>query len=297
MQRFVAIVNGAAGGGRARARAREVLPALRDAGITLDIRETRAPGDATRIAREEYARGERFFLAVGGDGTSYEIVNGVLPQSEKDPITLASLPLGTGNSFLRDFGITSEEKAISALKNGRIHNVDVVRVTHRDGVVHYINLLSIGFSAVVGALTNRRFKPFGAAGYPLAVVTSLMNMGEPVFAHSLDGGAVNSSPSTLLSFSNSKFTGGAMMMAPPANVSDGVLDVIRVAPMGRVELLATFPKIYAGTHLSHPKVSHARAKQVVFSGLGKIDAMIDGEVLELQMERLDVLPGVLQVIA
>jgi diacylglycerol kinase (ATP) len=102
--RFLAVVNPAAGGGRCGKLAWPALEKLRAAGIALEIRETHEPGEGIRIAREEYARGYRNFLAVGGDGTSYEIVNGLFPEAASGGrARLGFLPLGTGNSFLRDF--------------------------------------------------------------------------------------------------------------------------------------------------------------------------------------------------
>ena len=89
---YVVVLNGRAGGGRCAARAREVLPRLRDAGLTLDLRETTEPGHGTRIVREAYAAGARRFLAVGGDGTTYEVVNGLFPEAERaaDSVTRTS---------------------------------------------------------------------------------------------------------------------------------------------------------------------------------------------------------------
>src|SRR5271156_4965684 len=99
---FLAIINPAAGGGRCRDQVGAALERLRNSGLAIETVETNAPGDATRIARQAYARGYRKFIAVGGDGTSYEIVNGLFPRRDFDePVTLAFLPLGTGNSFLR----------------------------------------------------------------------------------------------------------------------------------------------------------------------------------------------------
>ncbi len=107
---FLAIINPVAGGGRCRDRVAAVLERLRNSGLAVETVETSAAGDATRLARQAYARGYRKFIAVGGDGTSYEIVNGLFSDSQaasSDPSaqipTLAFLPLGTGNSFLRDF--------------------------------------------------------------------------------------------------------------------------------------------------------------------------------------------------
>src|SRR5579864_5608374 len=115
-QSFLAIVNPAAGGGRTRKLLAPAIERLRDGGVAVEVIETRVPGEATRIARDAYARGARQFIAVGGDGTSYEIVNGLYPQaSGGERPTLAFLPLGTGNSFLRDFGDRGVEYAIESL--------------------------------------------------------------------------------------------------------------------------------------------------------------------------------------
>jgi diacylglycerol kinase family enzyme len=175
---FLAIINPAAGGGRCRERVGAALDRLRAAGIVLETAETSAMGDATQIAREAYGRGYRKFLAVGGDGTSYEIVNGLFPESgsqesrpqvsrlgsqgvsggAEDQIpTLGFLPLGTGNSFLRDFedgasGKRGLEHAMQALEARRSRPCDVLRLTHKDGAIYYTNLLSVGFTADVAAL-------------------------------------------------------------------------------------------------------------------------------------------------
>lgn len=299
MKNFVAIVNGAAGGGRCKAEAQKALPRLREAGYSFEVRETTRPGGATDIARSKYAEGSRSFLSVGGDGTSYEVINGIFPRDGgTDPVTLGILPLGTGNSFLRDFKITNSEEAMAALIAGKTRAVDVIKATHRDGVLHYINLLSVGFSAIVGSLTNRRFKPFGPAGYAMAVVTSVTRLGHPSFPLTLDGESnIDLRPCTLLSFSNSRYTAGTMMMAPTADPTDGKVDVIRVGALSRIELLSAFPRIYKGTHLTHPKIEHTRAREVSFADATMQDVMVDGEVLELSLRSLHVLPAALQVIA
>ena len=113
---YLAIVNPAAGGGRSRRLLGSALARLQAGGIDVKVTETRSPGEATEIAREAYGRGICNFIAVGGDGTSYEIVNGLYPQAlEGERPTLGFLPLGTGNSFLRDFSHQGVEYAIESL--------------------------------------------------------------------------------------------------------------------------------------------------------------------------------------
>ena len=114
-------------------------------------------------------RGCPEFLAVGGDGTAYEIVNGLFPEARRPGGPLGFLPLGTGNSFLRDFTARGVEHTIEALKNGSRRSCDVIRFVTRRANFTYLNLLSLGFPADVGELTNRRFKRWGELGYILGV--------------------------------------------------------------------------------------------------------------------------------
>ena len=97
------------------------------------------------------------------------------------------------------------------------------------------------------------------------------------------------------SFNNSRFTGGKMMMAPDADTADGLIDFIRVAPLSRLNLLRTFPKIFKGTHVHNPAVTTAKVRSVEFEVDDEIDIMIDGEADRVIPTRLDVLPGALRV--
>jgi diacylglycerol kinase (ATP) len=297
-QPFWTVVNPAAGGGKCGKRIDAVLSSLQRDGLSFDVHYTHAAGDGVSLARQGYEAGFRRFLAVGGDGTSYEVVNGLFPLClGHDRPTLASLPLGTGNSFLRDFQIDSADKAIAALRRATPRPVDVVRCTHADGELYYINLLSTGFSATVGELTNRKFKPFGPAGYILAVVASLANLQHPILPLRADDDALDHRPSTLLSFSNSRFTGGTMQMAPQADTGDGQLDIIRIGKLSPLQLLRAFPKIFQGTHVRLPVVEQRRARVVEFAGDAPADVMVDGEIRRLVLRRLEVLPSALEVIA
>ncbi|MBX3273148.1 MAG: diacylglycerol kinase family lipid kinase [Sandaracinaceae bacterium] len=296
--RWLAVVNPAAGGGRCGKRAASALARLTGGGMPIDVFTTTRAGEGTERVRQEAAQGRRRFLAVGGDGTSYEIVNGLFPRDAGAPTpTLAMLPLGTGNSFLRDFAITDADAALRAILAGETHLCDVVRAEHAGGAIHYINILSLGFSADVGALTNRRFKRLGAAGYVVSVFITAARLAQPSFPIRVDGGATDARACVLLSFSNSRFTGGTMMMAPHADPTDGALDVIRISAMPRLPFVRSFPSIFAGKHVEHPKVEETRARTVELDLTGPVDVMVDGEVLALALTRLEVLPGALEVVA
>jgi diacylglycerol kinase family enzyme len=210
-------------------------------------------------------------------------------------VSLGFLPLGTGNSFLRDFTDSGHQAAAEALMQGKRRPCDVIRLIHAQGEIFYINLLSLGFPADVCALTNRRLKGFGTAGYGIGVVSTVVNLKARAFPLSTNSGIRWDMPTTLISFCNSRFTGGTMMMAPRAIPSDGEVDMVAMGQMGRLELLRTFPQIFAGTHVHHPKAVTARASQVTLEIESDIDAMVDGEVIRCTPRRLEVMPSVFDV--
>ncbi|OFW27775.1 MAG: hypothetical protein A3H27_18875 [Acidobacteria bacterium RIFCSPLOWO2_02_FULL_59_13] len=297
--KFLAVVNPAAGGGRCGKLAGAALADLQKAGVKLEAVQTRSPGQATELARNAYREGWRHFLAVGGDGTSFEIVNGLFPAAERgEPATLAFLPLGTGNSFLRDFTEQGPEYAREALLAGRTRPCDVVRLTHKQGVIYYINLLSIGFAADVASLTNRHFKQWGELGYLVGIIIGLVWLPRRVFPLRADGfPEVDRRRCLFLSFNNSKFTGGKMMIAPQADSADGLVEFVRWGPIGRLGLLRNLRRLYDGSHVTHPLASRQAVRRVDFLLPEPVDVMVDGEVLRLHCETLEVLPAALTVVA
>jgi len=295
---YLAIVNPAAGGGRCGARYPSAIDRLRAGGLDVEAVCTTRPGHAVDLARSAYADGRRHFIAVGGDGTSYEIVNGLFPAAgtnSNDPPTLGFLPLGTGNSFLRDFTTRGAEHSLPSIAEARIQPCDVLRLRHRDGLLHYINLLSIGFVADVNGRRARQFSRWGETGYVFAVVREVAGLKTRPFPLSVEAGPWDREPMVFASFNNSRFTGGKMMMAPEADTADGLIDYIRVAPLSRFQLLRTFPKIFKGTHVLNPAVTSRKVRNVRFEVDDRIDVMVDGEALEVVPVELDVLEGALRV--
>ncbi len=297
-QSYLAIVNPAAGGGRSRKLLAPALERLRAGGVQITVSETSAPGQATKIARDAYRNGVRKFIAVGGDGTSYEIVNGLYPQAlDGGRPTLAFLPLGTGNSFLRDFSHRGVEHGIEALLAGRSRACDVMRLRHRGGVIYYINLLSMGFSADVATLRARRFSDWGELGYVTSIFLTLSRFRRRPFPVRVGNAeAFDDRRCLFLTFSNSKFTGGTMMIAPDAEIDDGLVEYVRWGPIGRLGLIRNLPRLYDGTHVQHPLAERKGVARVEFKLDSPVDVMVDGEVLTLHCEELDVLPGSLNVV-
>jgi len=297
-ENFLAIINPAAGGGRWRKLIGPALDRLRTGGISVDLAETGRTGHASEIAADAYARGYRKFIAVGGDGTSYEIANGLFPLANSaEPPTLGFLPLGTGNSFLRDFSNRGVEHAIEALLNRRTQYCDVMRMQHASGTLYYINLLSVGFAADVAALRARRFSHWGELGYQASIFISLARLRRRPFPLRVDEEPeIDRRPCLFLTFNNSKYTGGTMMIAPKAEVNDGLIEYVRWGPIGRFGLVRNLPGLYDGSHIQHPLAERRSARRIDFSLTGPVDVMVDGEVLSIHPQTLDVLPSALNVV-
>lgn len=295
---FLAIVNPAAGGGRCRKLVGPALERLRAGGVKVEVVETSGPGNATIVARRAYLQERSKFISVGGDGTAFEIVNGLFPEAQsRERPTLAFLPLGTGNSFLRDFSDRGADHSIEALLAGRSRPCDVLRLTHATGTLYYTNLLSMGFSADVATLRARHFGGWGELGYQSSIVLCLARFRRRAFPLRVDGqGEVDRRPCLFLTFSNSKFTGGTMMIAPKAEIDDGLIEYVRWGPISRSGLLRNLPTLYDGTHINHPLAERIAAKRIDFSLDAPADVMIDGEVLTLWCQSLDVLPLAINVV-
>ena len=297
-ERFFAIVNPAAGSGSAGKLAPAALERVRKAGIDLEIAQTTRAGEATALARSAYAKGYRNFLAVGGDGTAYEILNGLFPEAETSGRpTLAFLPLGTGNSFLRDFTEHGVEHTIEALAEHKRRLCDVIRVRHTRGDIYFMNMMNLGFAADAGEIANRRFKRWGQFGYVLGIFARLAQLSHQAFPHRLDEALDWDRRRCLfLAFSNTKFTGGNMLVAPNADPSDGLIEYVRWGPIGRLRLLWNFPRLFSGTHITHSEASRASARRVELDLGEPVNVIVDGEILHLECRSLEILPNALDVV-
>ncbi|HWZ56437.1 MAG TPA: diacylglycerol kinase family protein [Verrucomicrobiae bacterium] len=295
---YFTIVNPAAGGGRCGKLAPPALERLRAAGLSLEVRETRRPGEATVLAHAAYADGFRKFIAVGGDGTGFEIINGFFPEAvTQGRPSLGFLPLGTGNSFLRDFvgnGTDLAEFGGRAILDHRSRPCDVIRLDHSGGSVFFINTLNMGFAADVATLTNRRLKFLGEPGYVVGVLACLARLRRRPFPLRADG-VRDDRRCLFVAFSNSKYTGGKMMIAPHAAINSGTIEYVHWGPIGRLGLMQNLPKLFTGEHIRHPMASRRTAARIDFELKNPVDVVVDGEVLTLEAESLEVLPAALDV--
>jgi diacylglycerol kinase (ATP) len=297
MNQFFAIVNPVAGGGRSVKLSAPALARLGASGLKIDVVESKGPGSAQQLANQAYSQGYRQFLAVGGDGTAHEILNGIfVGRKSVERVSLGFLPFGTGNSFLLDFSQNGAEASLQALLTGQKRRVDLIRLIHSEGELYSLNLLSVGFTADVAVLTNRMFKSLGPIGYLLGVVVGVLKLSRRSFCLKCDDDRDwDNRRALFLSFNNSKYTGGTMLIAPNADATDGLIEFVRWGPISRIGLLRMLPRLYDGTHIEHPLATRRAVRRVEFNLSTPVDIMIDGEVATLRCRTIEIVPSAVEI--
>lgn len=267
---WTVIVNPAAG----RGRTRKLLPAIEAAAAAAGAKvavslNADAPGP---LAREAAAIGHDL-IACGGDGV-VATVAGVAADTGR---RLAIVPTGAGNDFARGLGYDSKHPldAFDALEHGRDRVIDLGRVNGR----WYTCVTASGFDAEANRWANTVHRLSGTALYVAAVLRTLAVYQPHPFRLTVDGD-VHEMRAWLVAVGNGPAYGGGMNIAPAASLDDGLLDVTVVAEMTRLQMLVNFPKVFNGTHISHPKVHTFRATRVELESLDPsvpMDVYADGE--------------------
>ncbi len=238
---------------------------------------------------------------LGGDGTLFEVIN-ICLDTAAFHTPLAVIPGGTGNSFSRDFSGHKLEDFLNKITTGAPQPVDVARCQfdhqphlgrrwHKNEF-YFINVLGAGFVAEV----NHRsfgFKKLGMFGYAVSVLATLSKLRPYQMRLELDGQIIET-PNTFVTICNSRVTGGNMLIAPEASIRDGWLDVVVANAISRWELIKTFPKVFSGTHTSHPEVEIFRAQHIRLETDPPSLLTPDGETLGATPITVEVLPGKLQ---
>ena len=270
------IVNPAAGGGRAA----RLVPWLRE---RLDHRSearfevTRAPGDAERLAASATDAGHDRVVAIGGDGTVQEVINGLLDGN--GPSSLGVVPLGSGNDLARSLGLPTEAaEAWRVAVGSHARPLDVARARNGDGAGRWFaSAGGIGFDAqVAAAMTGRGRWQLGRVGYLLTTLSELRRFSNRRVELVVDGVA-SAHDVLLVAIANGAFYGGGMRIAPSARPDDGILDVCVVGDISRMTALRQLPNLYRGTHVDHPQVTLLSGRSIEVSGERGTRIHLDGE--------------------
>ncbi|WP_366923454.1 diacylglycerol kinase family lipid kinase [Metallumcola ferriviriculae] len=265
------IVNFHAGRHKTKQLWHQVREDLRKTGWYLVEHETRYPGHATVLAQEAVKQGAKRLIAVGGDGTLNEAVNGLAGSR----VALGVIPTGTGNDFARSVGISADPlQAIVQMYTGKEQRIDLGWVGER----YFLNACGIGFDAQVANLINEGFKKItGKTAYLLAAVKVFLSFRPQPVLIEVDGKIIEKKI-VLVAVTNGRYYGGGIKISPRAEVDDGLLDICIVEDLSRPQFVKNFPSIYSGEHVKHPKVSLLQGRRIVVKGNEVLKAHIDGEI-------------------
>ena len=267
--------------------------ALEENSIRFDLLQTQYHGHAAERVKRISMREYDAIVSLGGDGTNYQVLNAVLKyHGDSDLPPLGILPGGRGNSFAKDLKIGSLRDGIKALGRQTTRQVDVCRFSQKEADHYFVNLMGLGFVTDV-AKTAARLKWTAGFSYVIGVFYRLMGLAFHQMVLEIDGEVI-SGPNCFIEICNSKYTGGNMFMAPEAKIDDGMFDAVVVSPLSRRSLIATFPKIFKGTHGENPAVRFIRGKSASIYTEPPKTLLPDGEIFGTTPTEITVLPGLVK---
>jgi diacylglycerol kinase (ATP) len=288
----VVVANPTAGRGRAGAQIGRVVSQLNDLGVDHHVRVAESAGDLEHLARRAAEDGAGIVAVLGGDGSVGAAVNGLVGTSA----ALAVLPAGTGDDFAKAIGPGTLGAAVRLLAAPDIRQVDVIRVTAGAQERYYANIAGAGFDSEVNETANAMsFKLGGTGTYVAAVLTTLRKFAPAHYEIDVDGEPITTD-AMLVVVGNSRSYGGGMRVLPAARIDDGLLDVCIVHALSTTAFLRAFPRVFRGTHVSHPKVSMLRGTRVSVGANRRIQVYADGERIGPLPAIFEVVPGALRLV-
>lgn len=309
MQRVKVILNPYSGrGSGARARP-QICAALEQAGVTFDLAETVSMGHGVTLARDAHSEGYGTVVAVGGDGTISEVMNGLAQATPPGEIVgkLGVIPLGTGNDFADMVGCERTiERAARVIAAGRTRHIDLGHARIHDGTQvierYFDNNMGIGFEAWVTLESYKIKRLSGTLLYILAALRAIRSYQSRLMTLDWETGSGESghyaAKILLVSIGNSRRTGGGFYLTPQAKMDDGLLDVVFAHALPRWRILSLLPKALFGKHIGDPAVTMLRCHRLNLACSTGAPVHLDGEVvapnatsvaIELQPGRLEVI--------
>jgi diacylglycerol kinase (ATP) len=296
----VFVVNPASANGSTRRRWPEIAHRAAELGLTGETYLSERQGHARELARRAAEEGARLVVAVGGDGTVNEVVNGLL-EVEGDRPELAVIPRGTGTDFVRHFRIpTKLEGAVEAAVSGGLRTIDAGRITYRswsgdDVGAWFVNSASAGMSGAVAQRANSSSKALGGkASFLYATLAVFARWHASEMEVEVDDERRSGLMYDVI-VANCRYLGGGMAMTPDAEPDDGLLDVLLIGDISRRDLAVTLPKVYRGTHLPHPKAEALRGRRVAVRAPTPLPVELDGEQPGTTPATFEIVPAALRL--
>ena len=280
------IVNPQSGGGRTSKQWQKVERLLYKKDYCFDVQQTEGAMHACQIAKDALIKGYDHIIAVGGDGTINEVVNGFFQNHDEinPKAYLSILPMGTGSDFARVLPVSaSADYAEKLLTDCQEKFCDVIMANFFswDGspqTRYFINVADVGVGCETCIRLNEKSKVMGGfLSFLLSFLGVIFSFKSPEFKVEVDGELFYSGKSSLMAINNGKYFGGGVMIAPQALIDDGLLDIMLLKDANTIDFLTTLPSAYKGKHLDHPKIILTKGRQVKLSSSVQIGLEMDGE--------------------
>ncbi|HSR25646.1 MAG TPA: diacylglycerol kinase family protein, partial [Candidatus Eisenbacteria bacterium] len=279
------VVNPASGGGRTAREWPQAAERLRAAGLRFDAALTTRPGEATGLTRRAVRESRSAVVVGGGDGTINEVVNGFFDGCDRigGDTRLGLLPMGTGGDLRRTMGMSRDlDEAARVLVAGRTRRIDAGRVTcagpgGETTIRHFVNIADAGIGGDVADMVNGGFKVInGELTFSIAAALTLMRWRNRPMHLVIDGDERDLVVQQVV-VANCRYYGGGMEIAPGAVPDDGLLDLVIVGDVGRLESMRLMGRVRHGAHLPHPKLEHRLVRRVEVSSPQRVGVDADGE--------------------
>ncbi len=292
MHKLVLIVNPESGKKKGRTIARKLYPFLE--GFQVNQIITTFPGSATESILSCDLEKCRMIVVVGGDGTIHEVINGLMKRDDGIKPPLSIVPAGTGNSLAHDLGISGIEEAIEVVQMGRQIEMDIAEIAYDNQVIYSFNVVGWGVPTNINILAEK-IRWFRGQRYNVAALYEIMkNRGKEVRLEH-DQGKVAGEVSFIVAC-NTIHTGNGMRLAPKARINDGLIDLLVVKKISRMQLLKLFLKVFKGAHIPHPLISYFQVKSFTIDSERAL-LNVDGEITGLAPCSVTVIPSAIRILA
>jgi len=284
-KKFKFIVNPISGQGAGKLAPPEIDRIATELHLDYEIVSTERPGHAIDLAQQAAAAGFGYVISVGGDGTSNEVLNGIMQAWNQGfrETTMGIIGVGRGNDFAFGFGILpGMEEGFKVIQKNQPRSVDVGIIVGGDYPRgrYFGNGVGIGFDAVVGFEAAKLTRIHGFLNYVVAALrTIFLYFQAPTLRIEYDNKVINQ-PSLMVSIMNGRRMGGGFMMAPHAVTDDGLLDLCIAGQVSRLGILLLIPKFMKGTQATHAQIKTGNATKInIFAMDGTLPAHADGETI------------------
>jgi diacylglycerol kinase (ATP) len=290
-------VNPAAEGGAVGRRWPEMAHRAAGLGLRGDTLLSERPGHLRELAREAVENGASLLVAVGGDGTVNEVVQGLAGKQAE----LAIIPRGTGWDFARTYGIPRRlEAAVAVTLHGHVRAIDLGRASYRswdgrEAESYFANIASAGMTGAIAKRANETSKALGGkVSYAWATLAVFARWQNDEVLVQVDGERRSGRMHDVV-VANGRYFGGGMMICPEAEPDDGLFDILLIGDLTKRDLLVTLPKTYRGRHLPHPKAELLRGAVVTVDAPEPLPVELDGEQPGTTPVRFEIVPQALRL--